>query len=449
MVGVSLSRWTMSYFAAALVALLVAEFMMTVGYGFPEAALAAPETLILVHVVAIGWLSLLMCGALLQFVPVLVVQPLYSDRLALPALGLLIAGLAALVIGFLQLAGHADPDIPAFAFAAVLLGSGFALVLWNLGRTIVAAQTTPLAARFVVTGLVCMAATAALGIIFALAFGGTATGRLFVALTGAGLPVHAVAGLGGWLSFSAMGVSYQLLAMFMLAPELEGRTTKGCFYLGALALALAIGGGVLTILLGQNPDFVLLAAAIVGLVALALYGGDVLYLYRARKRPHIELNSRMAAFALASLAASIALILVLLGLGRLIDHIGAVVFLIAFGWLSGLGLSQLYKIVAFLTWLECYGPVLGKSPTPRVQDLVVEARALKWFVLYFLAVWIGTFALLASAALVFQTAAAVMLIACGGIAVQLVRTRRLADVKTASRLPSGVQRPRLLLSCHA
>ncbi|MDI3468858.1 MAG: hypothetical protein OJF62_000921 [Pseudolabrys sp.] len=449
MVGVSLSRWTMSYFAAALVALLVAEFLMTIGYGFPAAAQAAPETLILVHIVAIGWLSLLMCGALLQFVPVLVVQPLHSDRLALPALGSLIAGLAALIIGFLQLAGHVDRDIPAFALAGVLLGSGFALVVWNLGRTVVAAQTIPLASRFVVAGLACMAATAGLGIIFALVFGGTVTYRPLAVLTGAGLPVHVVAGLGGWLSFTAMGVSYRLLAMFMLAPELEGRTTKGCLYLGVAALVLAIGGGVLTILFDQDPEFVLLAAAAVGLMALMLYGGDVLHLYRARKRRHIELNSRMAALALASLAASVALIIVLLPLGRLTDHIGAVVFLIAFGWLSGLGLAQLYKIVAFLTWLECYGPVLGKAPTPRVQDLVTEARALKWFVLYFLAVWTGTIALLASAALVFQITAAAMLIASGGIVAELVRTRRLADVKAVSRLPLGVQRPRLLLSYHA
>ena len=56
----------------------------------------------------------------------------------------------------------------------------------------------------------------------------------------------------------------------------------------------------------------------------------------------------------------------LTALGRFAEYVGAVVFLSAFGWLSGFMLAQMYKIVAFLTWLEVYGPVLGKAPTPRV-----------------------------------------------------------------------------------
>ncbi len=445
MTGVSLSRWTMSYFAAALAALIAAETLMAAGYGFPNAPLESPETLILVHVVAIGWLSLLMCGALYQFVPVLIARPLWSNRLPLPALVCLIGGLATLIVGFLQLNGEIETRPGFLPIAAALLGAGFVLVLWNLARTLWPARPLPLQARFVVIGLFGVAATVTFGIIFALVMGGTTAYDPFVAAAGSDLPIHVIAGLGGWLTFTAMGVSYRLLAMFMLAPELDRAGTRGALHLGTAALAIVILGAAAPES-GGIRNLVLLAAGIVGLVALALYSADAVHLYRVRKRAKIELNSRMAAFALVSLAASVVLIVVLVAVGHLVDRVGAVVFLIAFGWLSGLGLAQLYKIVAFLTWLECYGPVLGKTPTPRVQDLVVETRAFKWFLLYFLAVWAGTIALLANYPGVFQGIAAVMLATTIGIVAQIVRARRLVDVKSAISLPEGTQRPRLLLS---
>ncbi len=448
MIGVSLSRWTMSYFAAALFSLLAAEIAMAAGYGYPSAALSAPATLVLVHLAAIGWLSLLMCGALLQFVPVLVAQPLHSNALALPALAALVAGLGALVLGFLQLDGRVGPAIPFLPIGAGLLGLGFALVLWNLGRTLLAAKVVPLPARFVVVGLAGIAATAALGIVFALVLGGASGYGPLVALTGLGLPIHVIAGLGGWLTFTAMGVSYRLLAMFMLAPELERASTRGAFLLGTASLAIAVVGGIALVLAGGDPAPALLAALAVGLVALALYGADILHLYRARRRPVIELNSRMAVFALASLGLAALLAVVLVAAGLLAGQAGALVFLAAFGWLSGLGLAKLYKIVAFLTWLETYGPVLGKAPTPRVQDLVVEPRATLWFGLYFAAVWLGTAALLAASPLGFRLCAAAMLAATAGILAQLVRTRRLADVKAAMRLPKGAAMPRLFFCGH-
>lgn len=445
MIGASLSRWTMSYFAAALVALITAEVMMAVGYGFPHAAVGAPETLILVHVVVIGWLSLLMCGALFQFLPVLLARPLHSDTLPLPALFLLIAGLVGLILGFVQLEGPVGPTLLYFALAGALLVAGFTLVLWNLGRTLLAAPTVPIPAIFVLVGLLGVTATATFGVIFALVLGGVGYAP-FVSLMVMGLPLHVIAGLGGWLTFTAIGVSYRLLAMFMLAPELDRAGTKAALSLGSTALAVAIIGGVIAILLRGNLEVVLLAAGVIGLAAVALYGRDILHLYRARKRPRIELNSRMAVFAFASLTASVALIVILSAFEQLGNHIGAVIFLVAFGWLSGLGLSQLYKIVAFVTWLECYGPVLGKVQTPRVQDLVVEQRANRWFQLYFFAVCVGTAALIFGYSLVFQLSAAVMLIATSGIIAQLVRTRRLADVKAAASLPQGAHRPRLLFS---
>jgi hypothetical protein len=436
----------MAYFATALFFLLVAEGLMAAGFGFPQAPLQAPETLILVHVAAIGWLSLLMCGALFQFLPVLVAQPLHDNHSPLAALGLLVAGLIALVLGFLQLDGLIGPGAPCLPIGGALLGAGFALAIWNLACTLWAAPKRPLPSRFVAVGLVSLAATAGLGIVFALVLGGATTSPAMLRLTPAALPLHVVAGLGGWLTFAAMGVSYRLLAMFMLAPELDRLSTRLALYFGAASLAVAIVGGVAVILLEARLGPVLLAAGALGLAALAVYGRDIRYLYKARKRPKIELNSRIATLAFASLAAAVVLTLALLALGRLADHVGAVVFLVAFGWLTGLGLSKLYKIVAFLTWLECYGPVLGKAQTPRVQDLVVEPRAVKWFWLYFGTAWIGAVALLLGQGRAFQGCAGAMLFATAGVIAHLVRTRRLANVDTPRRLPQGARRPRLLFA---
>lgn len=444
MPGVTLSRWTMSYFAAALIFLLIAELLMVAGYGYPATAIAAPETLILVHVTAIGWLSLLLCGALFQFVPVLIAHPIHSQTLPLPALAFLIAGLGALIAGFLQLAGFIAPHALCFPVAGFLLSIGFALVLWNLGKTLWAARPLTLPARFVTVGLLSIAATVLIGVIFTLVLGGLTEHGHFINLLQSGVPVHAVAGLVGWLTFIAMGVSYRLLAMFMLAPELDGPTTRSALYLGAAALGVAILGGVPASMAGIGPTIPLLIGFAIGLLALGFYARDILYLYRTRRRRKIELNSRMAAIAVGNLAAAIVLLIALLISDNVDRYIGAVVFLFAFGWLSGLGLAKLYKITAFLTWLECYGPALGKGPTPRVQDLVTEPRAIKWFWLYFATVWCGTIFLIAEIPLGFRITSAIMLIATIAIINELLRARRLLDVKAEIRMPKGASSAHLL-----
>jgi hypothetical protein len=444
MVGAGISRWTMSYFAMALAWLLVALALMVAGLGFPAAHLASPDTLVLVHVVCIGWLSLAMCGALFQFVPVLVARPLFSETWALPALGLLTSGLAALLAGFLGLGGRLLPALQWLLPAgAMLLIAGFGLIVVDLGLTAWQRPVGP--ARFVLAGLASLGVTVAFGLIFAFAHAGWA-GSIGASMLASGVPLHAIAGLGGWLTLTAMGVSYRLLSMFMLAPDVEERKSSMTLAAGALAVALAAVGGVFAIWLSFGLNAVLSAVALLGLVTIVLYGRDVLVIFRGRKRRQLELNTRMAVLSYVSLAASALLGVVLVLSGAFAAQLGAFAFLAVFGWLSGLVLAKLYKIVAFLTWLETYGPVMGRTPTPRVQDLVAEARASKWFVTYHVAVWLGALMLLAGQTSAFRIAAAAMAVGTVGIVKEIIRTRRLADVKCPLRLPDGACAPHLLFA---
>ena len=448
MMGAALSRWTMASFAAALAFLIGAQALMVAGYGFPAADLRAPQTLVVVHMVTIGWLSLLLCGALFQFVPVLVAKPLLHERLVLPSLLLLLGGLACLLCGFLYLSDRIEVAVALLALGGTLLPAGFAVALFVLGATLWHARPLTLPARFVAVGLACVAAAAGFGSLFSLVLSGFVTRPALLDLHAASVPVHATAGFGGWLTFTAIGVSYRLLPMFMLSPDHERPTGSVVLYSGGAALALAIvAAPAEAVLFGTAIAFHVAGA--LSLVALAAYAADLSHFYRMRKRRIIELNSKSALGAFAGLYLSALLLLGLWATGTVAVHAGALAYLVAFGWLTGLGLSQLYKIVPFLTWLECYGPVMGRKPTPRVQDLVVERRDSAWFALYFLGVAAGAAALLAGQPSLFRLASAATLAATIAIAVELVLVRRLVNVKAALRLPEGTSRPRLFLPPRA
>lgn len=442
MMGAALSRWTMAYFAAALTFLVAAQALMVAGHGFPALPVEAPETLVLVHMITIGWLSLLMCGALFQFVPVLVARPLVGARFVLPALLCLISGLACLLGGFLQLSGAFDTTLPLFPMASMLLPAGFALAVAVLGATLWSGRPLPLPARFVAAGLAALVVTATLGALFAFQLSGfTGFG---VDWRGLALPTHMSAGFGGWLTLTAIGVSYRLLPMFMLSPDHARLSGHAVFWCGVAALLLMVAGAPLENALG-GPGIAITIAGLAVLAAIVLYGVDLVYFYRNRKRRKIELNSRSAIGAFAGLYLSALLVVVLAATGSFAQHAPAVIYLVAFGWLSGLGLSQLYKIVPFLTWLECYGKVMGKKPTPRVQDLVIEGRDRVWFALYFAGVLAGTGALLAGQPGLFRVTVAATLAATLALVVELVLARRLFNVDGSLRLPDGARQPRLFL----
>lgn len=444
MPGASISRWTMSYFAASLVFLIVGQALLAAGFGYPVLPVEAPETLLIVHLIAVGWLGLLFCGALLQFVPVLAATPLRWPGLAAPALALLIVGLLLLCCGFLTLAGYVDHALVLLPAGATLLAAGFGLITVMIGGTLLRTEAISLSASFVGLGLLSLIATALLGLAFALELSGVVDMEQLHTLLPDGISLHAFFGLVGWMSVSAFGVSYRLLTMFLLSPELERRTTRTVFALVALSIATA---GLILLALVFDYDAAVSRYLPVMLAAGAglFFGYDVMTIYRGRKRKTLELNSMASAMAVAFLMLSILLFLLLLLTGQLEDRIGALVYLISFGWLSLLGLGQLYKIVAFMTWLECYGPVLGRRPVPKVQELVCERRASAWLYLYAGAVAAAVVALLLGATSAFQAAALAQAIGVIGLSVELVRTRHLFYLGAGQDEPEARRLPPLFL----
>ena len=384
-----LSRWTPVMFACALVNLGLGLLLAVLGLGWPAVPASAPVSLAMVHLLTIGWLTLLMFGALFQFVPVITGRTLPSQTLPLLTLIGIECGLALMVGGFCALgrstaAGLMLPVGGSLVIAALVVGAATLLV------PLAAKRPAPLSARFVIAGLGFLLLTILLGLSLALALTVPATGPALAPLLAEGVAYHALAGIGGWFTLTAIGVSYELLPMFMLASHARGRLGAAVLWVGVGGFLAALAAGLAAIVwpAGWIAALEQAGRGAIGL-ALGLYLADVVRLYRGRRRRQIELHNRAAIGAFVALGLAVLLAVGAAVTDRLADLAPSLVLLVLLGWLSGLGLTQLYKVAAFLAWLSRYGGRLGRGPVPRVQDLVNEPGAVGFFVLYFASIAIA------------------------------------------------------------
>lgn len=443
--GASISRWTMAYFAAAIAFLLAGTASMAFGFGLVTTSTGAPGTLAVVHMITVGWLGLLFCGALLQIVPVLAATQLKLPWLAVPALLSLILGLLALITGLLALGGHVEIDPRIASLGGVLLGLGFGLVALSVAVTILSKRAFGISGVLVLVGIVSLVLTVASGNGFAGLLSGVLTNDNLSSQLTALVPLHAASGLLGWMTLTALGVSYRLFAMFMLAPE-DRNSSKTVVFLAVSAIVLLLTGFVVSTLGMNGQQVILFAAFCLAALLAVLYLRDVWRMFVTRRRKALELNSLAGLIALGFLFAGFLMLAVAQSASTDLPAGPAAFYLLGMGWLSGLGLAQLYKIVPFLTWLETYGPVMGRSAVPRVQDLVNEGKAIRWFAIFFASVGVGTCAILAGSDLLMQLAAGCQFVSVLALAIEFLRARTLAYVPDPLQLPSGALRPHLIFA---
>jgi hypothetical protein len=341
------------HFAAGMVFLLFGVAgVVLIAPELAAGAYLAPRVAAVTHLFTLGWITTSIMGALYQFLPVALGEPIRSMRVAHASFALYVPGLAAFVGGLVFGASTL------MVLGAATFGTGVLLFAGNLAATLHAAK------RRDVTWWALACADGFL--VITLVLGSALAGNLRWSYLGdnrlPALGVHLHVALSGWVLLVMIGVAHRLMPMFLLSHGANERFARA-----AVAL-VASGAGLLAFLHHAPPllsrwvPAVLIAA---GCIAFLLQARSF---YAHRHRPALDPGMRLAAAALVTFALGVVLgwpVLFSVATPRLVTaYIVAV--------LLGISLfvaAHYYKIVPFLVWYHRFGPLAGKRPVPRVSEL--------------------------------------------------------------------------------
>ncbi|MBF0614079.1 MAG: hypothetical protein G8237_09775 [Magnetococcales bacterium] len=316
-----------------------------------------PLTVATLHLILLGWMFMVVCGAMIQMIPVLAGIPVPWPGLVPWVHGLLTLGVGLFFFGL----SH-DPVLPTLLWIALgfLLVAGVAFVV-PIGVALVKAPAKHPTVHGMRLAMLAFVGTLLLGALF---LGEHAGGfidfdrRILVA-------IHLLWGLIGTMGVLIIGVSFQVLPMFYMTPPFPVRSAPRIL----TGLALALGAvPVMLWISGVDHPWHALAAALPGIAALFWYAVEIRQMMRQRKRRLVDATLRLWLFGYA--CAVLALLLLASWSGN--DWVeGRYLFGILFvlGWVTPVMIGMLHKIIPFLVWFHRFSNLAGLVEIPMMDDL--------------------------------------------------------------------------------
>jgi hypothetical protein len=350
-----------SHFAAALAFLILgAVGLVVVAPDLAAASFLAPGVTAVTHLFTLGWITTSILGALYQLLPVVLEREIRWMGVARLTLVLHVPGLLAFVTG---LATH---RAGVAVVGASLLATGLLAFAVNVGATLKRTPRRDLTWWALASAISFLALTVILGVALATNLRWPFMGAARIAA----LSTHLHVALVGWVGLVVVGVAHKLLPMFLLSHGADERP-------GRWAVRLLSAGTLVLFSLHHftGPWVRLVPAALIFLGAGAFLLQAALF-FRTRKRAVLDAGMRMAAAALAFLAAG-----ALQGFSLAVTGFRGPHSAVAYVTTLVLGISlfvaaHYYKIVPFLVWYHHFGPVAGRKPVPKVAELYAANAAM-------------------------------------------------------------------------
>lgn len=353
-------RLIMAFFMIAPLAIIAAGSLL---FGTSHSIFlspALPVTIALTHLGTLGFLASVMIGATYQLCPVL-------GGVRVPVLGLAKLVLVGMILGLVSMVwGLMTGSIMAVKLAAYTLPSAFLIFLIPAGIALFRAKSihTILGMRL---SLASIGIAVLLGAWLNLGFAGVVVPgirRLW-------LQIHLSLGVLGWVGGLLMAVSWQLVPMFYLTPNINQKmTTISLWILGSSLLFTALllpleSSGILITDLNSIGIMTMLPGA---LVVWVIHPISILYALRNRRRKRVDPSKNY--WVIAMYTAPLILLSTMLTLWSTDLRWGLTCgWLAIWGW-AGLVLhGMLTRIVPFLVWFHRFSHRIGEVGVPSVRRL--------------------------------------------------------------------------------
>ncbi len=348
------------FFLTAPIFAVLAGFSIFFSSGFAD--INSPESLAVLHFFTIGFMSMVMIGAMQQMLPVLV-GVRFPNPLVFATVIHIFLTLATLMfwIGFYSNEG--DYLLGASVFLIFGMGLFAGVTLYKLFSASFKSESV-VAMRL---SLISLLMALMFGVYMLLGIGTASVGGEFEKV----LKIHGVFAFFGWVGLLIIGVSYQVIPMFYVTPDFDKKAKK--------YLSYAVFGALFLFVIGEIFGFDWFLIVILGLFV--YFGILSLLLIERRKRKIVDVTINY--WRVSSISLIIGSILFAVNIfyhSYLLSWFVTVI--LGYGFVISLINGMLYKIVPFLSWFHISSR--GFFDMPTMKEMIKSKDEKNQFILHML-----------------------------------------------------------------
>lgn len=350
-----------------------------------------PKVLSFAHLFLLGFVMMIIFGAMAQLVPVVLEVGHFGVELFYAIWPLLLIGTLLMAAGF-----STYPALLPFGGVVVLIA--ITIFIMEIFLTIRKVKKFNLVMSSVLIANIFLL----LGIIFGLLMSLGYAGMIDIDINML-LKSHVFSVIGGYVTITLMGLSVVLLPMFGLSHGFSMKPLKNAMAIMSASVLSVIASSLSGIVFLEYVGYIL------AILALSIYFYLVNTIYKTRARKEIDIYAKSLLFAYFSLVVSMIF-------GAVYLIIGYEGLLLSSGWLMFFGFfgfaitGHMYKIVPFLVWFDKFSPLVGKQRVPMLADMLPKKSSSAQFVFCVIGVAVVAVALLLQDNMLIKAGASFLLI---------------------------------------